>query len=41
MYFDEAVVDRGAGIGGGRAEAAELATGRDDAESLVVEWLTA
>lgn len=35
MCLDEATVDRGADIEGGRAEAAELASGRDDAEDLV------
>ena len=35
MCLDEAIVDRGTGIGGGRAEAAELASGGDDAEDLV------
>lgn len=36
MCFNEAIVDRGTGIGGGRAEAVELASRRDDAEGLVV-----
>ena len=39
MCLDEAIVDRGAGIGSRRSEAAELASEGNDAEDLDVKGM--